>query len=210
MQRKPLLLLAGGVLLVALILIGRSLWQSVPALDRTRFVSLGHRLAEETNRAIQGKGQVVAVLAGPVFDDEHSPLHDQWKSFQTELARQSGIRLAAPEILPADPNDIIPGAGCSRQQLKETLEKHATADAIVFFFALPDWSLVAPQLPARVTAKILVSDNQAGAAKRRYENYFSAGLLAVLILEWSGGTPGDIFAQHYTVFTSENYRLLPE
>ncbi|MCG3147519.1 MAG: hypothetical protein PCFJNLEI_00959 [Verrucomicrobiae bacterium] len=210
MQRPLKILSVVVVLLVALILIGRSLRPAMPALDRSRFISLGHRLAEETSRTIQGKGQVVAVLEGAAFGDVHSPLHDQWKSFQQELARQSGISLAPPEVLPPDPNDIIPGAGSSRHQLKETLAKHAAADAIVFFFALPDWSLVAPQLPAHVTAKILVADNQAGAAKRRYENYFGNGFLSVLILAWSEKATGDGFAQNYTVFTSENYRSLPE
>ena len=98
---------------------------------RDRFIGFGQALADQTAQAVQDHGQIVAVINAP-HQVPGEPLHAVWEGFQNELKQHPGVTLAITEVLSDDGTGIPPGAGCSRDQLKQIIENHAGASAIVF------------------------------------------------------------------------------
>ena len=218
MQRKLITILASVILLIALVSIGRRLRPTMPQVDRTRFVGLGQVLADETVKAMAGHGRVVVVI-NAAHQLASNPAHAELENFQSGLKKHESVSLAATEVVPADPDEMVIGNSCSGAQLQAILLKHENADAIIFLIGLPEWGIVQARglAPQPGKAKIIVALTGAVPTKSEYAGYFANGFLAVLI----GGrraptqvahpkTPREWFDQYYQVYTPQNFATLPE
>lgn len=180
-----------------------------PKINRLPFIGLGQVLAEETSKAINGRGRVVAVVTEAHTGSE-SPLHDQFVEFQKTL-KAGGVELAATESVPLEENSI--SMGVSAQNLDAILKKHAAVNAIVLLVGLPELGVQPPiTLPARHPAIITLQATPSGA-----RSYLERGIATVLILPRM--TPGEAaepttprgwFDKYFEVFTAKNIQSLPE
>ena len=189
-------------------------------IDRTPIIGVntgvGARLAEMALQAVPGQGRIVLVTDYDHTRGDHGRDY-RWETFHAELKKQSGVTIAATEIVEFDPSEPEVSA-CPSAAFKAILERHADAGAIVFFIDLPDWSKVAGLIPQPVGPKIIAVDNMGEPHKPRYGGYFTSGFLAVLIGARSAPaaalaqpkTPREWFDQHYQVYTPQNFETLPE
>ena len=208
MQPKTIVIIAGTVLLVALV----SLWfmfrSPIPPVNRAIFTSLGQVLAQETATAIHDRGQIVAVIADG-YETSGTVLQPQWKAFTSELKKHSSISLAKPEIVP--PGNHLP--------LGEILDRHTQAGAIVFYVDPPtsvDLDAVASR---SALPKLIAIGNPDLPAKNYYGHYLNSGMLAALIIPRSipsaapaaePKTPREWFDRYYQLYAPQNFDTLPE
>lgn len=217
-RNKLIGIIAGIVLLLSLWAIKRQIWPTLPQINPARIVSLGQVAADEAVQAVAGHGRIVAVINAQ-YQQSGNPLREEFTSFQNELKKHRTVSLAAIEVVPEDPDEMVLGNGCSSAQLQALLVKHATADAIVFLIDLPEWSrLQARQItPQSNQAKIVVALNGTAPTKNAYGGYFANGFLAVLIGARPGPSPAtppktsrEWFDKYYQVYTPQNFDTLPE
>ena len=208
MQSKTIAIVAGAILLAALISLRFTLGSAVPKVNRSVYTSLGQVLAQETAGAIHDRGQIVVVVAD-AYDQFGTVLRDQWKAFARELQNHAGISLAPPETRP--PGQHIP--------LGQVIDRYPQAAAIVFFVDSPD----APELEAaanRATRlKLVVVGNPDRPTKNYYGKFMTSGLLAAVIIPRSfsdqsrtgkAQTQREWFDQYYQVYTPQNYASFPD
>jgi len=209
---------AGILLLLALWAIKRQFWPTLPQINPARIMSLGQVLADATVQAVAGHGHIVAVINAQ-HQQSGNPLHEEFKSFQNELNKRAAVSLAAIEVVPVDPNEMVLGNGCSGAQLQALLLKYATADAIVFLIDLPEWGRLQARriTPQPGKARIIVALNGSAPTKREYAGYFANGVLSVLIGARPGPapmakpkTPREWFDRYYQLYTPQNFDTLPE
>jgi len=214
--------IAGLLIVGALVALWFEFRPATQSVDRTPIVGkmtgMGDVLAEETVKAVHGKGRIVVVTPQDPAIAGRWP-DDRWETFQRELKKHTAINIIATEIVPADGADGPP-PGCSRAAFQTLLERHAQADAIVFFMNLPDWERVETTIPQLAKLKIIVvDDHRRGPPKRNYAGYFVNGILAALIGERTANedqpasqpkTPREWFDKFYQVYTPQNYESLPE
>lgn len=217
-QTKTTVVIASVVLLGAAV----AIWQTfrAPAINQQPFLGVGQVLAEQTAKLLQDRGRVVAVITAD-HQQPGNPLHTQWEAFQGELKKHSGITMAATETIVPDPNDPqADTAACSLAAFASVLERHAQADAIVFFVGLPGWHWLEERnlVPRSIGSKIIVLGSTSIGAKQHYEPYFLKEIVSVLVIRWASSpsstakprTPREWFDQEYQILTPQNYQSLPE
>ncbi len=217
-HRKPVVVLVVLVLLIA----GYFIWRTFRAPDtkfnQPLFVGSGQVVAEETVKAVNDRGRVVAVIGADQLQED-APQHTQWQTFRKELQKHSAITLAATETIaydPADPQSDM--TACPISSFQSILGKHKDVDAIVFFVGLPAWHWVEEKnaLPPGVTAKVIILANLSGSTKPHYEEYLKKGVISSLIIRCGGTRPvpnpksaREWFDSEYQIFTPQNYESLP-
>lgn len=210
-QRKLIVILSFVALVISLIFIGRRLWPSSPGFNPAPFIGLGQTLAEETIKAVGGKGRVVLVLDDQ-FQIAGSPLQKELQSLQDGLKKQSAVNVET-ELVGPDPTEMRITQGCTGSQLQAILAKHGSASAIVFLIGLPEWGRLQARglAPQPVSAKIIVAVESA-PSKREYEGYLTGGFLYMLIGRRFGPdstvnpkTPREWFDQSYRIITLQNF-----
>lgn len=215
-RRKIILVIASLAIVVSLWIVWLNLRSPKPQFDPTplikRQIGVGQALAGETVKAVQDQGRIVIVTPY----DQKNPhwRNDCWKAFQAELAKHPGIHIEPPEIVSLNLN-----GNCKKDKFKELLQRHASANAIVFFCGLPDWTDAQSSLSAPGSTKILVVDDASdGLGQWQYSGYLSSGFVKALI--YASGiassnvvvqpqTPREWFETYYRVYTPENYQTLP-
>ena len=219
MNRKIIAVIASLVILVA----GVCLWRTLRPSAGNQFdggipVGVGQVLAEETAKAVQDHGRVVAVI-GKAAQESFGVAPTEWATFRTELKKHPGVIIDATEVDPPD-TDGMPG--CSAAAFNDILERHSQADAIIFFMALPSWHFFSTKvaLPPPPTAKIIVMGGlMTSTPKIYYTGYFTSKLLSVLLIGRVAAAPDQIaepktprekFHNGYLVITPANYESLPE
>ena len=213
-DRKATVSIAGGIIIVALIVIWSQTRSSTLTLNRDIFVGIGQVAAAETATAVHDHGQILAVV-NRFYTAAGAGQPDEWRAFQRELKKHAGITLLTPISVEEDSSDSAPG--CPIGIFKNLMEQNADVDAIVFFISLPDWQrLQAKQLiPQRLPPQVIVVDT--GPAPGLYANYFANGYVSVLVasrrsaaVTKPGGpqTEREWFDQYFQVFTPANFELL--
>jgi len=207
-------------IVVSIVIVGAgiSLWRTLrPISDRfdpTTSLAVGQVLAEETAKAIQNKGQVVAVLSKH-HQEPVGAAHAEWQAFRDELKKHPGIALTATEA-PPDPEGL---PGLSPAAFKEILERHSQVAAIVFFEPLPSWRRMEGALPPPPTARVIALGLPLLSPKNEFTGYFTQNLLAVLLCRQlnrgpnyvnTSPTPRERFHNEYQIITPQNYETLPE
>jgi hypothetical protein len=210
-DRKATVSIAGGIIIVALIVIWSQTRSSTLTLNRDIFIGIGQVAASETAAAVHDHGQILAVI-NRFYTTAGAGQPDEWKAFQRELKKHAGITLLAPVSVEEDPSDSAPG--CPIGIFKNLMEQNADVDAIVFFVSLPDWQrLQAKQLiPQRLPPQVIVVDT--GPSPGLYASYFANGYVSVLIASRRGAAPTkpggpqtarEWFDQYFQVFTPANF-----
>jgi len=208
------------ITILILVLCGLSIWRTLRPIPDTfetnSFVGSGQGLADETAKAVQDRGEVVAVIT-TTHEEKGSSLSFVWNAFRDELKKHPGIKLTV-QMLPPDQGEGVPG--CSSVAFKEVLEQHTQAAAIVFFMSLPDWRWLQMKVAVpQVSSKIIVLADAPPFPKSHYAGYFTSGVLSALIIQRRGSNPNHVakpktprewFANEYEVFTPQNYEALPE
>ena len=208
MQPKTTAIIAGAVLLAALVSLWFMLGSSPPPVPRNLIASLGQGLAQEAAAAAGDQGQIVAVIAAD-HKLSGTPLNAQWQVFTSELKKHAAVQLAEPEI-------AIPG---SHLLLGEILDRHPQASVLVFFVDPPDlrdWNSIANRT---TVPKIVALGNPDLTARGHYAQAFNQGILAALIFPRLAAdvaqaappkTPREWFDRYYQVYTPQNFATLPE
>ncbi len=210
-------------LILALVVLGLTTRRHRPAIDYEGAASLQIGLAEvlagETARAVSAHGNVVLVT--DYGHTQRGPLKiNCWEAFHGQLKQYAEIHILATEIVAPDPQDMTRSPGISPAALVAVLDRHAAADAFVFFVDLPHWRNVEKLLPQPLKTKLVALDchgqEPGGSPRFYYSGYFTSGLLSALIfpLGKAGGpalprTPHERFERSYSVYTLENYESLP-
>ena len=206
MQPKTTAIIAGAVLLAALVSLWFTLGSSPPPVPRNLFTSLGQGLAQEAVAAAGDQGQIVVVIAAD-HKQSSTPLNAQWQAFTGELKKHTSFQLAEPEIATLD----------SHLSLVEIIDRHPQASVLVFFMDPPDlrdWNAVANRT---AVPKIVAVGNPDLPAKGHYVQAFNKGILAALIFPRPTVAPSvppktsrEWFDQYYQVYTPQNFETLPE
>ena len=213
-DRKTTVSIAGGVLIVALVVIWSQTKSATLTLNHTLFGGIGQVTAMETATAIHNHGHVLAVIdwSCTISGGSH---FDVWQAFQRELKKHSEITLLGPVISEIEHGDGSPG--CSSSAFKNLLEQNADVDAVVFFVSLPYWNRLqqTQRIPQRLPPQVIVVDT--GLPLGHYADYFANGYVSVLIgarRDAVPTTPGrprterECFDQYFQVFTPANFELL--
>jgi hypothetical protein len=205
MQSKTTAIIAGVVLLAALVALWLQSGISQPNIKGSPFQTLGQVLAEEAAKAIQDHGQVVAVPIDP-HGQSSAIWQEQWAAFTDELKKHPSITLAAPEF--TDLDRPIP--------LADFLQQHAQAGVIVFFVDPQSWNDLDSVPNPQTAPKIVAVGNPDLPAKTVYTRFFTSGILAALILphplssyQVEPKSQREWFAKYYSLFTRQNYESLP-
>ena len=218
MNRKIIVAVCCGVLGAVLAL---WLW-SQPAVVRvpqaeTKGIQtgLGLVLAEETAKVVPAHGRVVVITT---FTPTQLKARSNylWNTFASELEKRSLSITTTESVL----NSAWNSGSLTADQaaFKELLERHATADALVFFVDLPDWGQIVAALPAQYSGpKIIAMDSVRQQMKPRYGGYFTSGMVAALIgalpqarSQSQPKTPREWFDKYYQVYMVQNYESLTE
>ena len=213
-DRKTTVSIAGGVLIVALVVIWSQTKSATLTLNHTLFGGIGQVTAMETATAIHNHGHVLAVIdwSCTISGGSH---FDVWQAFQRELKKHSEITLLGPVISEIEHGDGSPG--CSSSAFKNLLEQNADVDAVVFFVSLPYWNRLqqTQRIPQRLPPQVIVVDT--GLPLGHYADYFANGYVTMLIAQRRDAvptTPGgprterEWFDQYFQVFTPANFELL--
>ena len=213
-DRKAAVSIAGGVIIVALIIIWSQTRSATVTLNRDIFVGIGQVAAAETAAAMHDHGQILAVV-NRFYTATGAGQPDEWKAFQRELKKHAGITLLAPISVEEDSKDSAPG--CPLGVFKNLMEQNADVDAIVFFISLPDWQRLQNKqlIPQRLPPQVIVVDT--GPTPGLYASYFANGYVSVLIASRRGAAvtkPGgprterEWFDQYFQVVTPANFESL--
>ena len=207
MQSKIIALVAGLILLTALVSLRLTLRPAPLQVNHNIYTSLGTVLAQEAAQAMNDRGQIVAIIAdlqansGPYW-------REQWQTFTDELKKHPAINLA--------PSEIVNSAHIS---LVDIFDRHPQAGTIVYFTDPPD-QLDLAAAEARSTApKIVAVGNPDLSVKSFYGKFISRGILTALIVPRSvtdvapsgePKAPREWFDRYYRIYTSQNSDALPE
>ena len=215
-DRKATIGIAGGVLLVALVIIWSQTKSDSLPINHTLLFGIGQVVATETATAVRDHGQIMAVISENCTVPGAAQF-DAWQAFQRELKEHHGITLLQPVNAKFDPNDFSPD--CPSVFFKNLMEQNADVDAIVFFVSLPDWNRLelSHRVPQRLPPQVIVLDTGPLPAQGYYNGYFANGYVSVLIaarrsaaVTKPGGprTEREWFDQYFQVFTPANLESL--
>ena len=207
MQSKTIALVAGLILLAALVSLRFTLRTAMPQVDHALYTSLGQGLALEAATAIQDRGQIVAVIAD--FHSNSSTFwREQWQAFTGELKKHSAISLA--------PSEIVNSVHIS---LVDILDRHPQAGAIVYFTDPPDALELEAVASRPALPKIVVVGNLDLSVKSYYGKFITSGILTAVIVPRSvtdvapptePKTPREWLDRYYRVYTPQNLDSLPD
>ena len=192
-----------------------------PPADWRLAASIGQVLADETVKAIQGQGRFVIVAYGDALSASalRQSADPRLGPLRNRLKQHGRISVAAIELISPDPNANNGLPGCSAAELFKLLQRHATADAIVFLTELPEWDQVNSLIPKSSIPKLLAIDKANPQLNSHYGGYFMSGLLAALIgpltqpvqaPSSASKTPREWFDKYYQVYTPQNADALPD
>ena len=217
MNRKVVVIIAGLLFLGALAALWQELKPPVANFNRAPITGAGQVLVDEIARTLHDHGRIVVVVpAVPGINPPVMPPNGLWDGFQDELKKHSGISVAATEFVPCD-RDGMPGI--ASKAFREVWEHHRKADAIVCFGGLPLWNEGRDLAGPGANPKLIVIDIDTPPKKRRYQDYFSSGMLQLLVgfrtnfsetTPSAPTTPREWFQSRYQVYTVENYESLPD
>ena len=220
MNRKITVAVCCGVLALALVALwfwSRSDVVRVPQAETKGIQSgLGQVLAAEVAKVAPAHGRVVVIT---VFTPAQLKARSNylWNTFASELEKRS-LSITSERVL----NNAWDSGSLTadRAAFRELLDRHATADALVFLVDLPEWGQMVAVLPSQSTGpKIIALDSIRQQMKPRYGGYFTSGMVAALIATRSvpaaapvaqPKTPREWFDKFYQIYKPQNFEALPE
>lgn len=187
MEPKIKAILAGGVLVIAVVAIWLTQHTPTPPVNPAVYTTLGQLLAAQTEGPVVAVTFEASLRSGTLW-------HDQWNAFRAELEKRHTPLLATEVITEADAlSRRLPAPS-----FRELAARHPTAGAVVFFNALPDLDWLNT---TGATSKVVAFDNGDLPKKAHYARYFQLGFVTAIIIP-----QGDT----YRVLTPQNYESLPE
>ncbi len=176
--------------------------------------AIGQILAEEVEKLLDNKGQVVIVC----MDTKKFKMptaEEQVQSFNAELKKRGGVTVMATEMLGQEALGMAgPEMGLSSEMFNKLLSKYSNASAIVSFVGAPslkdeEISQLAPNIP-----KVLVFSSFGMGLKKLFEeNVVQVAIVpnfeAKPEAKKKPVTPREWFDQYYRVITRENADSMP-